>query len=187
MLETGDLLFYTEQGSWAAVAGQFSQAYEPSLSSSLVRQLLFLRPGTILVVDHLKARPGEKLPKVDWLLQVPQKPVVNSSGVFASNGKSYLELLPGDLDLEVNPLEIKPTQVDSYTVSLHYYQNSQTNSDELLLVHRIQVGSTLNTGVSGEQLIFRRGGDFCEIMIQDSAFRFNLKAPYAIQSTTRWQ
>ncbi len=70
-LETGDIVFYKDAGPWTAVAGQFAQAYSPQVIQSCVRQLLFVRPGVVVIVDRLAAPEGKSLPEVRWLLQVP--------------------------------------------------------------------------------------------------------------------
>jgi hypothetical protein len=90
-LETGDIPFYKHAGEWTAVAGQFAQAYSPEVIQSCVRQLLFVRPGTVAIVDQLAAPEGKSLPEVRWLLHVPGKPEVDGATVTASNGKSYLQ------------------------------------------------------------------------------------------------
>ena len=183
-LETGDILFYTEKGSWAAVAGQFAQAYAPSLTASCVRQLLFLRPGTILILDHLTAHSGQTLPTVDWLLQVPQEPELNPASISAKNGTSFLELVPQQLDFRRNPPTIRPTQVDSYTISLEY--NTDAKAEELRLVHLLEVRTQRSAAKPIGEMTSRQGTDYYDVTLGGRAFRFNLKPPYAIHRVGRW-
>lgn len=99
-LETGDILFYKDAGPWAAVSGQFAQAYDPQAVASAVRQLLYVRPDKpggidrVMIVDHLSAPQGKTLGEVRWLLHVPAKPTVEGLTVTATNGKSYLRCRP---------------------------------------------------------------------------------------------
>ncbi|MFH1069116.1 MAG: heparinase II/III family protein [Candidatus Glassbacteria bacterium] len=182
-LETGDILFYKEAGDWAAVAGQFAQAYDSTLVASCVRQLLFVRPGTVVVVDYLQAPPGKTLPPVQWLLQTPQEPEVTPEGVIrAANGASYLRLKPG-LDLTLYPPEIKATEVKSWTVSLGYNQmkHGEKPVDRLLMVHQLQVGAERE----GEPFISIQsygGKDYYDLKLDNRAFRFDLKPPWEVRS-----
>jgi hypothetical protein len=93
-LETGDMPFFKHAGDWSAAAGQFAQAYAPEAVRSCARQILFLRPGTVAVVDHLEAPEGKSLPEVRWLLQVPGKPEVEGRSATAANAKSWLRCRP---------------------------------------------------------------------------------------------
>jgi hypothetical protein len=89
-LETGDMPFYRHAGEWSAAAGRFAQAYSPEAVRSCVRQILFIRPGTVAVVDRLEAPEGRPLPEVGWLLQVPGRPELDGGTVTARNEKSFL-------------------------------------------------------------------------------------------------
>jgi hypothetical protein len=89
-LATGDILFYKDAGPWAAVAGQFAQAYDTETVQSCVRQLLFVRPGVVAVVDQIAAPEGRSLPEVRWLLQVPGRPEIDGGAVVVRNASSYL-------------------------------------------------------------------------------------------------
>jgi hypothetical protein len=187
VLETGDLLFYTERGSWTAVAGQFAQAYEPSATDSCVRQILFQRPGTILILDHLIEETGRTLPTVDWLLQVPHEPVLNLASVSASNGESFLELVPQRLDFSLHPPTVRATQVDSHTVSLEYNRTPDEPRTDLLLIHLLEVGPQPRPDAPIIKPASKRGPDYYDVILHGEAYRFNLKPPYAIQSTAPWR
>jgi hypothetical protein len=96
--ETGNMLFHEDKGTWAAAAGEFGQAYAPDVVGSAVRQMLFVRPGTVVVVDRLAGPQGKDLPEVSWLLHVSAEPKADAGGLTLSNGKAWLRcraLLPG--------------------------------------------------------------------------------------------
>ena len=147
-LETGDIVFYRDAGPWTAVAGRFAQAYSPTVIQSCVRQLLFVRPGTVVVVDHLAAPEGKSLPEVSWLLQVPGKPAVGGSAVTALNGKSYLRchpLLPGDCRPQVEKSYRTPAGANSSSGTPAIIDASRVvyayeGKPHLTLVHLLEVG-----------------------------------------------
>jgi len=141
-LETGDILFYKDTPRWTAVAGQFAQAYSADVVRRCVRQILFVRPTTVLVVDHLEAPPGKVLPEVQWLLHVPAEPAVGVGFLGVSNGTSWLRcrsLWPGHAAPKVEPS--LSTQVDRRTViKAHRATFTYKGQARLTLVHLIQVG-----------------------------------------------
>jgi len=132
MLETGDVLFHKEAGTWAAVAGQFAQAYSPEDVRSCVRQLLFVRPGRVVVVDQLTAPRSKELSDVQWLLQLPQTPIREGADLQSTNGKSWLrcrQILPGG-SVPVTAA----TDVNTHRASFGY-----RGKGRLVLVHLLEV------------------------------------------------
>jgi hypothetical protein len=121
------------------VAGQFAQAYDCQALRSCVRQLLFIRPDKVVVVDQLSAVAGSRLPEVQWLLQVPQTPKVEGGSVWASNGKSWLRCRP------VLPAGVTPV-VDTTPVNTHRLSFTYPGQDKLVLVHLLDVGDGLKAG-----------------------------------------
>ncbi len=89
-LETGGMLYAVDHGSWSEAAVQFAQAYDRGLVKSAVRQLLFIRPSTVVVVDHIQVPPGAEDKTVEWLLHVPAEPSVGKTSVLAEGKRSYL-------------------------------------------------------------------------------------------------
>ncbi len=132
-LETGDILFHTDEGTWAAAAGQFAQAYSPELAQSCVRQLLFIRPDNVVVVDHLAAPEGKSLPEVEWLLHFPSEPTLDEAGLWASNGTSWIRcraVLPGSTRPAVTASDVR-----THRASYRY-----RGQKSLLLIHVLEVG-----------------------------------------------
>lgn len=183
-LETGDILFYKEGGAWAAVAGQFAQAYPEGLLESCVRQFLFVRPNKLIIVDHLVAPEGKTLPEVQWLLQVPRKPEVHESWLKASNGESWLrcQSLPAEKPGprgELKPV-ITATDVNTYRVSYSYDNGKQ----DLTLIHLIELGDGVVSPALTEAAA-SMGQDALQLFWGEDKFKFQLKAPYEVSAINR--
>jgi len=183
-LETGDVLFHRDAGTWAAVAGQFAQAYDCQSLRSCVRQLLFIRPDKVVVVDQLSAVPDDQppvgarhLPEVQWLLQLPGPPQVEGGSVLASNGKSWLRCQA------VLPAGVTPV-VDATPVNTHRLSFRYPGQDKLVLVHLLDVGDGVTAGpppktnavqtargievtVNGQTFVFSAEADFKVVGRQD--------------------
>ena len=132
-LETGDILFWHDAGDWAAVAGQFAQAYDCAELQSCIRQLLFIRPDKVVIVDRLVATPGKQVPDVQWLLQLPAQPRDENGTFVSTNGKSWIRCR--DISPAGAKASIEPTPVNTQRLSLTYPGRS-----EMVLVHALQVG-----------------------------------------------
>lgn len=183
-LETGDILFYKEGGAWAAVAGQFAQAYPEDLVESCVRQFLFVRPDKVIIVDHLVAPQGKTLPDVQWLLQLPQEPEVHERQVSASNGESWLlcnSFPTKDTELQSEPKPIiTATDVNTYRVSYSYDYGEQ----DLTLIHLIELGDgAVSPGLPEAAVSI--GKDELQLFWGDLQFRFQLEAPYEVNAISR--
>ena len=173
-LETGQILFHKEAAAWAAVAGQFARAYPAGLVRSCVRQLLFVRPGKVVIVDHLVAPPDKDLPEVQWLLQVPTAPALEEGGLWSSNGKSWLRcrgVLPGG-----SVPVVAATEVKTHCASFGYPGKST-----LTLVHLLEVGDGRQPGKPTE-VKARRSGKTVEVTVGGRTFSFAGRAPFDVSS-----
>ena len=132
-LETGNFIFYADSTEWAACAGEYAQAYDEGLLDTCVRQLLFIRPGTIIVVDQLYSAVGTTLSDVSWLLQLPATPTVEGNAVSLSRSGSWIRNTP----LMHEPAEptITSTAVNTKRVSYSYNGERSLN-----IVNLIEVG-----------------------------------------------
>ena len=176
MLETGDMPFYKESGTWAAAAAQFAQAYDPQVVQSCVRQLLFLRPDKVLVVDQLSAPAGKTLPEVQWLLQCPAAPKHQQHSVWTSNGRSWLRctpVYPGG-----KPPTVEPTEVGTHRVSYTY-----RGADSLVLVHLLEVGDGQQPSQSAT-IELRVLPQSVQAVLAGKHFRFARTLPFAVSQDT---
>ena len=189
LLETGDVLFYREAGGWAAVAGQFAQAYDSTLLKSCVRQLLFIRPNLIVVLDQLEAPAGVTLAPVTWLLQLPQKPELkyNPDRLEATNGEYWLTLKGLAPESEIRQPEITETEVGTWKVAYTYDQSKYAgkNPGKLTIAYLISIedgpeDNTVNSWmISGVK-------DALDLQLAGRTFRFSLKPPYEVRSADWW-
>ncbi len=181
-LETGGILFHKETPGWAAVAGQFAQAYDPGIVKSCVRQVLFVRPGTVAVVDHLAAPAGKELPEVSWLLHVPGKPGLAAGQATTTNGKSWLRcraILHRGATPTMTPglktqLSAAHKLSDTYRVTFSYQ-----GGPKLTLVHVLEVGDGTAPGkAAGVKAKLTAEG--VEVPLGGRTFLFSSKPPFGI-------
>ncbi|MFO7899442.1 MAG: heparinase II/III family protein [Planctomycetota bacterium] len=184
-LEFGDVPFYKHAGDWTAVAGQFAQAYKPGVVKSCVRQLLYVRPNTLVVVDHLVPAAGKKLPEVTWLLNVAREKLEIGKGTAATaNETSWLRCR--SLTSEARPTVEKspPTQLtrdhrkqtEIARVSFVYPEQP----GERTLAHLVEVGDG-KPGAAAD-VTPKISAHAVEIRIDGKTFVFSKTAPFAVEA-----
>ncbi|MCX7591376.1 MAG: heparinase II/III-family protein [Kiritimatiellae bacterium] len=184
-LERGDILFYKHAGEWTAVAGEFAQAYKPGLLKSCVRQLLFVRPDTVVVVDNLVPMEGKSGPEVRWLLNVPREKLrVDNGLVETANEQSWLRCRPLISEPDVKVEEAPVTQLgpdpkkltEIARVSFIYGEQP----GPIVLVHVIEVGD----GTVGEppRLRARINEAAVELPVKNTVFVFSRKPPFGLET-----
>ncbi|MFW6108038.1 MAG: heparinase II/III domain-containing protein [bacterium] len=171
-LETGDMLFHKEAGGWAAVAGQFAQAYPDGLVESCVRQILFVRPGRVLVVDQLRAPAGADPVNVGWLLQLPKEPTQRQGVIVATNGESWLRCRP------VVPGPSIPTIGETWAKT-HRAAYTYELKRALTLLHLLDVGEGTRPGKPPE-IGTKRTRRGLYVTLGDRTFRFDAADPFAV-------
>ncbi len=148
-LDTGEVLYYFDgqvplhldedrtdprtTASIATVVGQFAQAYPDGLIASCVRQVTFIRPDRVVVIDWLTAPEGRELPEVIWQLIASARPVAGENNlVSVNNGKSHL-LCWGGVEPKVEPILEKWQRV-------RYTYPPVEGRRERTLLHVLKVG-----------------------------------------------
>jgi Heparinase II/III-like protein len=189
-LETGDMPFYKHAGTWTAAAGQFAQAYAANTVKSCVRQLLYLRPNTVVIVDNLVAAPGKKVPKITWMLHVPSKkhrqpvklPKIGDGLVTVVTEKSWMrcrDLLS----------DRKPVVEESHFTQLEGNRKQLTGisrvnfiypeqADSTTLVHLIEVGD--GQPGAAQEIKPRITAGAVELTIAGKTFVFSRNAPFTV-------
>lgn len=180
-LETGDMLFYGHGDKWAAASGEFARAYPEGLVSSCMRQVLFIRPGRFIIVDHLRAPEGETVPPVEWLLQLPEKPATRERAVTSSNGRSWISCTSfagsGNLTQEAGGPELT---VDTTAVHTHRARFAyQADSGSLVLCHALEVGDGVPAPSFGE-IIFTRPENALMVEWGGTRYRFSLEGEHGV-------
>ena len=175
-LETGDFLFYADSIDWAVCAGEFARAYEEGLLDNCVRQLLFIRPGTVIVVDNLYSSLGTDLTDVQWLLQLPSTPTVDGNRVSISRGGSWLRNTP--LLPETGEPTVTSTDVSTQRVSYSY-----SAERTLTIAHLLEVGDG-DPAATPSDLQVEQVDDGMEIIIGGRKFIFgNENIGYEVSET----
>ncbi|MBI4613977.1 MAG: heparinase II/III family protein [Planctomycetes bacterium] len=101
-LETGNILYFESRPDHAAVGADITAAYDPVSMSGFVRQLVFLRPATVVVLDSVATAKGDQIPR--WLLQTVEKPEIVENGAVLTKGETRLyvrRLLPENAEARV--------------------------------------------------------------------------------------
>jgi len=181
-LETGDMPFFKDTPEWSAAAGQFAQAYDADVAKSCVRQILFVRPATIVVVDQLAAPDGKVLPDVQWLLNVPEGATAKDGVVTVSNGKSWLRcraLLPGGAGPEVQESYPAWLSGDHKTTNISRMVFAYKGQAKLALVHLLEVGDGAAPGAAAEAKA-EAAADGVILTVAGRKFQFSAAAPCAV-------
>ena len=120
LYEIADLLAFEDTGAYVYVAGDGTRAYSPQKLSCFTRQIVFLRPGTLVIFDRVSStKPAFKK---TWLLQAMKPPTQTGRQFVVTNGKGRLfvqTLLPA------NPQVRLVTGADLYTYGGHSYPPSR--------------------------------------------------------------
>jgi len=187
-LDTADMLFHASGPQWAAAAGRFDQAYPRDTAASCVRQLLFVRPGTVVILDRLKAPAGKQLPEVAWLLNVPGKPELSYRTILASNGESWLRCR-GLRPKGVAP-RVKPGDPTDMHPAIESRQTSRVSfvypgAAQLVLVHVLEVGDGKPPAAPAKITLRQAERDGLAVSVAGDSYLFDGGAPYRISKPSR--
>lgn len=171
-LETGQILQHRDAGQWVAISGQFAQAYDCPELKSCVRQLLFLRPGTIVVVDQLDAFPGQTLPQIQWLLQLPAEPAKEDNAFAASNGKAWIRCRP----IATTPVS---TDIAATPMKTHRLMLTYPGQQRLLLAHVLEIGDG-TTPPAASRISMTSSPEAIQVIIGAQRWRFTRSGSFSV-------
>lgn len=171
-LETGNL--FTSPDAPYAAAGEFAQAYDCVELASCVRQVAFIEPGTLIVVDRLLAKPGKQVPDVQWLLHFPAAPVQADGAWVATNGAGWIRCrsVLGDTSAAA---AVAATEMNTHRLSLSYKGGS-----EVVLAHVLDVGDGKAPAGTSAAVTARRANEEVVVTVGETVVRFSLASPYGV-------
>ena len=86
--DIADILAFEDRGAYLYVAGDCTRAYQPGKLSCFTRQIVFIRPGTFVIFDRVRAtKPGFRK---TWLLQAMKTPTGAAPNLMVTNGRGRL-------------------------------------------------------------------------------------------------
>ena len=100
--DIADILAFEDRGSYLYLAGDCTRAYSPKKLDSFIRQIVFIRPGTFVIFDHVAAKNPSF--KKTCLLQAAKAPAKTGGCLAVTNAKGRLfiqTLLPENPRVEV--------------------------------------------------------------------------------------
>ena len=101
--ETGKILAFEDKGDHIFIKADCSKAYAPKKVEKFIRQIVYLRPGTFIIVDSVRITDPSF--KTTWNLQAMKQPTKTADGRWTwSNGKSSIflqTLLPAQTEVEL--------------------------------------------------------------------------------------
>ncbi len=86
--DIADLVAFEDTGVYVYVAADCSRAYSPDKLESFTRQIVFVRPGTFVILDRVVARDPNF--KKTWLLQAMSRPLGQHPSWTITNGAGRL-------------------------------------------------------------------------------------------------
>jgi hypothetical protein len=86
--DIADVIAYQDYGDYLYIAADGARAYSPAKLRRFTRQILFLRPGTFVIVDRVEST--DPAFEKTWLLQAGQRPQRRGEHLVISNGDSRL-------------------------------------------------------------------------------------------------
>ncbi|MBM4017995.1 MAG: hypothetical protein FJ288_06635 [Planctomycetes bacterium] len=172
--ERGDIAAYENRPEYAFMAADCTRAYSPEKLSCWVRQIVFVRPATIIVFDRVVSTRPEY--EKTWLLHTHDEPQIDGADIVAVNGKGRLAvrtLLPerpvirkvhgytyGGQTFEPRPsaqtplahkwrVEVLPPEPRTEDLFLHVLQ-----TDEPQPVALVRSGGAVGAKVGGAEVLF---------------------------------
>ena len=102
LYDIAEILAFEDRGDWLYVAGDCTRAYAPEKLKSFTRQIVFIRPGTFVILDRVASQ--DPAFSKTWLLQAMKPPSGEAPNLVVTNGKGRLfvqTLLPRNARTEL--------------------------------------------------------------------------------------
>ncbi len=102
-MHLADLLAYDDQGSFMYTAGDCTKAYNPAKCDFFTRQIVFIRPDTIVIFDRVQSKNPNF--RKTFLLHTMKAPTGSAPNLVETNGKGRLfiqTVLPENPDVKLH-------------------------------------------------------------------------------------
>lgn len=106
--ESGDIIAYTNRPEFLYTACDGTKAYDPEKVDKWTREILFLRPHTIVILDRIKGPDSTSYEK-KWLLHSRYEPLINKDEYTIKGNKHNLYVKT------LIPAAVKASKVYGYT------------------------------------------------------------------------
>ena len=88
LFDIADMLAFEDRGDYVYAAGDCSRSYSPKKLDYFTRQIVFVRPGTIVIFDRVKSKNAQF--KKTWLIQAAKIPTGQAPDLEITNGQGRL-------------------------------------------------------------------------------------------------
>lgn len=85
LYDIGDIVAFEDRGRYLYVAGDATRAYSPKKLAAFTRQIVYLRPGTFVIFDRVRATSPSF--RKTFVLQAMKKPAAAGEDLVVTNGK----------------------------------------------------------------------------------------------------
>ncbi len=86
--DVGHLTAFADGGRWVYMAGDATKAYAATKLALFTRQIVFLRPGTIVILDRVTATRPEF--RKSWVMHAAKPPTRSGADLVVTHGKGRL-------------------------------------------------------------------------------------------------
>ena len=101
--DIADLCAYQDAGAFLYTAGDCTRAYSDKKLEKFTRQIVYLRPGTFIILDRVKSKNPAF--KKTWVLHAPSEPARSGDNLVITNGKGRMHVqtvLPVKTEVTLN-------------------------------------------------------------------------------------
>jgi hypothetical protein len=180
--DTGRFVACEDAGDWVYAAGDITNAYNACKATRVTRQILFLRPNTIIVCDHISATSPDF--RKTFLLQAMEVPERRGEHwmITDKNGRLFVQtLVPNEVETKlyhgdelytygahrfepdntIMPapkcrMEISPRQPSRDDIFLHVFTTADATLDYAPVAHAKMEGDDVRLKLDGTEVAFRR-------------------------------
>jgi len=100
--DIAELSAFQDSGTFLYTAGDCTRAYSEKKLELFTRQIIYIRPGTFIILDRVKSRVASF--KKTWVLHANQTPEERDGKLVITNGKGRLHVqtvLPGKVEVKL--------------------------------------------------------------------------------------